>query len=171
MQKYFIEGMVIHKGYKKNIEILSDIHPNYTANGASTLTDGITGEANYFFNWLGFEANEFEAIVDLNESMDISSIRTNFLQEVKSWIWLPKSVEYYISNNGINFTKIGEVKRRTKETQTGIFTESFSLSLKNKKARYVKVKTNSLINCPVWHIGHNHGNGKAFIFIDEIIVE
>ncbi|MCB9208903.1 MAG: DUF4838 domain-containing protein [Ignavibacteriales bacterium] len=171
MQKYFREGMIIHKGYKKNIEILSDIHPNYTANGASTLTDGITGEANYFFNWLGFEANEFEAIVDLNESMDISSIRTNFLQEVKSWIWLPKSVEYYISNNGINFTKIGEVKRRTKETQTGIFTESFSLSLKNKKARYVKVKTNSLINCPVWHIGHNHGNGKAFIFIDEIIVE
>ncbi|MCB0730507.1 MAG: hypothetical protein KDC88_05690, partial [Ignavibacteriae bacterium] len=62
-------------------------------------------------------------------------------------------------------------KRRTKETQTGIFTETFKLNFDKQKVRYVKVKTNSLINCPVWHIGHNHGNGKAFIFIDEIIVE
>jgi hypothetical protein len=171
MQKYFSEGMVLHKGYQKDIQILSEIHPNYSANGSVTLTDGITGESNYYFNWLGFEANEFESIIDLEKVTNFNSIRTNFLQEVKSWVWLPKTVEYYISDDGVTFEKIGEVKNNTDERKTGIFTQPFKLNCKNSSGRYIKVKTKSLINCPVWHIGYNGGKGKAFLFIDEIIIE
>jgi hypothetical protein len=163
--------MILHKAYQKDVEILTDVHPNYAANGSKTLTDGITGEPNYFFNWLGFEATDFEAVVNLDKTVEINSIRTNFLQEVKSWIWLPKSVEYSISEDGENFKKVGEVKRKSDEKQIGIFTESFVLPLNGLKTKYVKIKTNSLINCPVWHIGHNHGNGKAFLFVDEIIIQ
>ncbi|MBK8946867.1 MAG: DUF4838 domain-containing protein [Ignavibacteriae bacterium] len=170
MQKYFNDGFTIHKAYKKNVNVLSKIHPNYLVKGNETLTDGTIGEANYFFNWLGFEENEFEAIVDLEESTIINSIRTNFLQEIKSWIWLPKSVEYFISDDNVNFKKIGEVKNKIDEHTDGIFTESFSLTVKNAKARFIKVKTQSLINCPRWHIGYNNGKGKAFLFVDEIIV-
>lgn len=171
MQRYFKEGMVIHKAYKKNVEIISEIHPNYTANGAPTLSDGITGEANYFFNWLGFEATDLEAIVDLGESTEINLIRTNFLQEVKSWIWLPKSVEYSVSNDGKVFTKIAEIKNKIDEKKDGIFTEPFAVNVKNISARYVKVKTESLIHPPKWHLGYNNGTGKSFIFVDEIIIE
>jgi len=171
MKKYFNEGMVIHKGYQKDVEILSAIHPNYTANGAATLTDGIIGEANFFFNWLGFEATELEAIVDLGELTQMNSIRTNFLQEVKSWIWLPKSVEYLVSNDGKVFTKIGEVKNKIDEKKDGIFTEPFTVNVKNISARYVKVKTKSLIHPPKWHLGYNNGAGKSFIFVDEIIIK
>ncbi|MEN8194568.1 MAG: beta-N-acetylhexosaminidase, partial [Bacteroidota bacterium] len=87
------------------------------------------------------------------------------------WTWLPKSVEYFISDDGKNFTKIGEVKKKADEQKRGIFTEPFIVSVNNVKARYVKVKTTSLINCPRWHIGYTNGTGKAFIFIDEIVVE
>ncbi|MFZ1290078.1 MAG: DUF4838 domain-containing protein [Melioribacteraceae bacterium] len=170
MQKYFNEGMIIHKAYQKDVNIISELSPNYKVKGSKTLTDGTTGEANYFFNWLGFEANEFEAIVDLKEETTINLIRTNFLQEVKSWIWLPKTVEYYISEDGIYFTKVGEVKNKIDERKDGIFTEQFSLNVDNVIAKFVKVKTKSLINCPVWHIGHNNGTGKAWLFVDEIIV-
>ncbi len=68
MQKYFKDGMIIHKAYHKDVKILSELSPKYSVNGSSTLTDGVTGEANYFFNWLGFEGNEFEAVVDLKEN-------------------------------------------------------------------------------------------------------
>ena len=107
----------------------------------------------------------------MGQITNFSSIRTNFLQEVKSWIWLPKAVEYFASEDGKNFRKIGTVKNKTDEKRTGIFTEAFLLNVDNLKARYIKVKTNSLINCPVWHIGYNGGEGKAFLFIDEIIVQ
>ncbi len=170
MQKYFKDGMIIHKAYHKEAKILSDLSPKYSVNGSSTLTDGVTGEANYFFNWLGFEGNEFEAVVDLKANTKINQIRTDFLQEVKSWIWLPKFVEYYISDDGINFQKIGEVKDSIDEKKEGIFTEPFVLNT-TANARFVKVKTKSLIHCPRWHLGYNNGTGKAWLFVDEIIVE
>jgi len=171
MQKYFESGMIIHKAYQKDVEIVSKIDQKYFANGSKTLTDGIIGEANYYFNWLGFEATEFEAIVDLQNETEISLIRTNFLQEVKSWIWLPKKVEYFISNDGIDFRKVGKITKKADEHKKGIFTESFNLQLKNISAKYIKIKTKSLINCPKWHIGYNNGKGKAWLFIDEIIVK
>lgn len=171
MQKYFNKGMIIHKAYHKDVKILSDLSPKYSADGSKTLVDGIIGEANYFFNWLGFEGNEFEAVVDLKEKTDINSIRTDFLQEVKSWIWLPKSVQYFISDDGKNFTKVGEVINHISERKEGIFTEPFLCKVKNVKARYIKVKTKSLIHCPRWHIGYNNGTGKAWLFVDEIVVK
>ncbi len=170
MQKYFKEGMMIHKAYHKDIKILSELSPKYSVGGANTLVDGVLGEANYFFNWLGFEGNEFEAVVDLKEETKINSIRINFLQEVKSWIWLPKIVEYYISNDGKNFKKIGDVKNIIDEKKEDIFTEPFTIKT-NENARYVKIKTKSLIHCPRWHIGYNNGTGKAWLFVDEIIVK
>ncbi|MEJ2615837.1 MAG: DUF4838 domain-containing protein [Ignavibacteriaceae bacterium] len=171
MQNYFKEGMIIHKAYHKDVKILSDLSPKYSADGPQTLVDGVIGEANYYFNWLGFEGNEFEAIVDLNKETDINSIRTDFLQEVKSWIWLPKSVEYFVSDDGKNFTKVGEVKDTISEKKDGIFTEPFACKVKNVKARYVKVQTKSQIHCPRWHIGYNNGKGKAWLFVDEIVVK
>lgn len=48
MQKYFNEGFTIHKAYKKNVKVISQIHPNYLVKGPQTLTDGTIGEANYF---------------------------------------------------------------------------------------------------------------------------
>jgi hypothetical protein len=169
MQSYFKEGIALHKAYKKGVKLLAEPHPNYSVEGGKTLSDGIKGEANYFFNWLGFEATEFEAVVDLQSEINITNIRTDFLQEVKSWIWLPKKVEYFVSVNGVDFKKIGEVKNEIDTKRTGIFTQPFILNT-NTKAKYVKVKTESLITPPKWHLGYDNGRGKAFIFIDEIVI-
>lgn len=171
MQKYFRDGMIIHKAYHKKVAILSKLSPKYSGDGGKTLVDGVIGEPNYFFNWLGFEGNEFKAVVDLGKKTNIDTLRTDFLQEVKSWIWLPKSVEYYVSNDGKHFTKVGEVKNNIDEKKEGIFTHQFVCKVKNVKARYVKVKTKSLIHCPRWHIGYNNGAGKAWLFVDEIVVK
>ncbi|MCB0753647.1 MAG: DUF4838 domain-containing protein, partial [Ignavibacteriae bacterium] len=169
MNKYFKEGIILHKAYKKDVKILSELNPKYAVDGSKTLTDGIKGEANYFFNWLGFEATEFEGIVDLNNETNIKQIRTDFLQEIKSWIWLPIKVEYFVSNSGIDFKKVGEVKNKVDEKKEGIFMESFVLNT-SAKASNVKVKTKSLIHPPKWHLGYSNGEGKSWIFIDEIVV-
>ena len=170
MLNYFNYGMMVHKAYKKEVIIFSEQSTKYAEN-KKILTDGIQGEANFHFNWLGFEANEFEAVVDLQKATVINSIQTNFLQEVKSWIWLPNKVEYFISNDGKSYTKIGEAINNVSEKKDGTFTESFISNITNTKARFIKVKTNSLINCPKWHIGYSNGNGKAWIFVDEIVVK
>ncbi len=66
--------------------------------------------------------------------------------------------------------KIGEVKDSIDEKKEGIFTEPFILNT-TANARFVKVKTKSLIHCPRWHLGYNNGTGKAWLFVDEIIVQ
>ena len=63
------------------------------------------------------------------------------------------------------------MKNQIDERKVGIFTHPFTLEFETAQARFIKVQTKSLITCPVWHIGYNGGQGKAFIFVDEIIVE
>lgn len=171
MLDYFKNGMMIHKAYKKDVKIVSVGSAKYLGDGSKTLTDGVKGEANFTFNWLGYEAEEFEAIVDLENELEINSIRTDFLQEAKSWVWLPRSVGYFVSSDGENFTKVGKVNSKADEKQDGTFIESFVCNVNKTTARYLKVKTNSFIICPKWHIGHNFGTGKAWVFIDEIVVK
>ena len=158
------------KAYNKSIKVLTEYSNKYPTEGISTLTDGSKGEADYHFNWLGFEANELEAIIDLQNEEEISSIRTDFLQEIKSWVWLPKKVEYFVSGDGKEFKKVGEVVKVANEKQPEAFIESFVCNFEKVKTRFVKVKTNSLLYCPKWHFGHNYLGGKAWIFIDEIVI-
>jgi hypothetical protein len=40
--------------------------------------------------------------------------------------------------------------------------------LKDAKARFIKVIAKNIGQCPDWHVGKG---GKAWLFIDEIVVE
>jgi hypothetical protein len=44
----------------------------------------------------------------------------------------------------------------------------FSASMKTIKARYVRVKAENIGVCPKWHSG---AGNKAWLFVDEIMVE
>ena len=44
----------------------------------------------------------------------------------------------------------------------------FSANYENLECRYIKVFAKSIMNCPDWHLSPG---GRAWIFIDEIVVE
>ncbi len=142
----------------------------YTAGGDAGIIDGLSGYKDWRKGgWQGYQSQDFEAIVDLQEKKEISEISSNYLQDSRSWILLPKEVEYFVSNDGINFKSVGgwgnKVNWQTEET----FTEKATYKLTKKvKARYVKVVAK---NFGVLPQGHQGAGGDAFIFVDEIEVK
>jgi hypothetical protein len=141
----------------------------YADENPQTLTDGAFGGANFYANWLGFEGNNLEAIIDLEDEKLISEVSGDFLQVVNHIVFFPTDVMYYYSNDGITFHQLGKAKNErplSKESKINDI-QSFTLRFSEVKARYIKVVANNMGSAPMWH----HGAGMpCWIFVDEISV-
>jgi len=161
--------------YKKpnnyTINIKSKYNPQYHAGGPEGLLDGIYGTENWRKgDWQGYQGQDFEAVIDLQKEQTVSSLSANFLQDSRSWILMPTKVEYYISDDNVNFTLVGvqfneDVNPKEDKNVIKTFGKRFPLP---KQARYVKIKAYNFGKLPDWHQGYG---GDAFIFIDEITIK
>lgn len=156
-----------HLASGKAVEFRILYSPKYPASGDETLTDGLRGPLDYSFNWLGFEGTDMEVVVDLEQSRTIHRISADFLQVVRSWIFLPERVEFKVSSDGTSFRHLAGATRQADEHEGGAFAETFAVDF-STEARYVRVKAVSRKTCPDWHIG---AGGPSWIFADEIVVQ
>ncbi len=153
------------------INIKSKYNPQYHAGGDEGLLDGIYGNENWRKGeWQGYQTQNFECVVDMQSTRKISSITSNYLQDTRAWILMPTKVEYYISQDNINFTKVGTVDNTIDPKEYEVVIKPFELKIKPQKARYVKVIATNFGKLPEWHQGHPF-DGDAFIFVDEIEVK
>jgi hypothetical protein len=157
--------------YKKQnnytVQILSKYQKQYSAGGDNGLIDGIRGDINWRKgDWQGYQGQDFEAIINLNDIVQISEISVGFLQDTRAWILMPLSVEYYISDDGINFLLIGVKNNFIADKDLDVQTSEFTYSLeKITPARYIKIKAINYGKLPSWHQGSGY---QSYIFIDEI---
>jgi hypothetical protein len=152
------------------ITIKSVYNPQYHAGGPEGLLDGVLGTENWRKgDWQGYQSQDFEAVVDLQVVKDITEISARFLQDQRSWILMPTKVEYYISDDNVNFIYFGSVNNtldpKIEENSILNFTAN---QTKSNKARYVKVVAKNFGKLPEWHQGFG---GDAFIFVDEITIK
>ncbi|SEP56430.1 GH92 family glycosyl hydrolase [Flavobacterium urocaniciphilum] len=154
------------------INIKSKYDAQYHAGGPEALLDGIHGSENWRKgDWQGYQKQDFEAVIDLQTTKEISSLSASFLQDSRSWILLPSEVKYYISSDNINFTLVQSIS--SKIGPLGDKTEIINFQTTNKinnKARYIKVFAKNFGKLPEGHIGNPY-DGDAYIFIDEITVK
>lgn len=152
----------------ESVDLQSSISSKYPGLGKLSLSDNLRGTSNFQDgNWLGFEGNDVEVVIDLGEEKSLKKIRAGFLQNIGSWIFYPQKLEYSLSSDGSNFASVFNYEHTTqKEDHNG--QNDFTANVKNQKARYLKVSAKSMGTCPEWH---NGAGGKAWLFIDEIIVE
>ena len=152
-----------------NIDIKSKCNPQYTAGGPDALIDMIFGDKDWRKgDWQGYQGHDFEAVIDLRTEKDIEVFHSRYLQDSRSWILMPTKVEYYVSNDNVNFTLAGSILNDIDPKQTENIIKTFTfLPEKSIKARYVKVKAYNFGKLPEWHQG---AGGDAFIFIDEISI-
>lgn len=81
---------------------------------------------------------------------------------------MPTKVEYYVSNDNVNFTLAGTVENTLNPKEPESTIRDFTLKLsKPIKTKYIKVKAYNFGKLPEWHQGFPF-DGDAFIFIDEI---
>ncbi len=164
-----ISAQFFKKPNNYSIDIKSKYDPQYHAGGADGLIDGILGSENWRKGeWQGFQGQDFEAVIDLKEQKQLKSFYSNYLQDSRSWVLMPTKVEYYVSDDNVNFKLIKTIENTLAATYTDV--QLLDFTYKNAipiSARYVKVKAYNFGKLPDWHQG---SGGDAYIFIDEISV-
>jgi hypothetical protein len=155
-------------GLFKPVKFITAPSTKYPANGEKTLTDGLRGDEDHHFNWLGFEGEDMEAVLDLQQPTVIKKVSTDFLQIMQSWIFLPQQLEISVSENGNNFSNISTIQNFEPLNKDGAFIHTFSAEFAAVKTRFIKLKAVSIKTCPRWHPGYPD---KAWIFTDEVVVE
>ena len=153
----------------RKIDLLNKPHKSYIGSGDSALIDGIFGKDDFRLgDWQGFYGVDLNATIDLGANKRVSEFSADFIQDVNSWIFMPKYVEYYYSRDNKKFKLLGKVENNVAEDNWEVVRNDFLLKTGKVNARYIKVVAKSGIYCPNWHKGH--GN-KLFIFIDEITIK
>jgi sialate O-acetylesterase len=151
------------------IKLNQSFSPRYSAGGNNALVNGFKGGETFTDgNWQGFEQKNLEAVIDLGEVKSIQKISTSFFHSNGSWIFFPKKVEYETSLDGQNYTTIASIKNEKPDKRIGNRVKDFSEDFSDIKARFIGVKATNVGICPDWH---PFAGSKAWLFVDEIIVE
>lgn len=164
-----ISATFFKKPNNYSINIKSKYNSQYHAGGPEGLLDGILGTENWRKgDWQGYQSQDFEAVVDLQEMKNISEVSARFLQDQRSWILMPTKVEYYTSENNVNYTLFGSVENTLDPKISTNIILDFMSKQASTKTRYVKVIAKNYGKLPEWHQGFG---SDAFIFIDEITIK
>jgi hypothetical protein len=158
-----LESLALHE----EVKLLIPASPKYPAGGPAALTNGLKGGTEHTLNWLGFEATDLDAIIDLGEVKEIRKVRADFLHSVAYWIFRPDEVVFSASSTEEEFEPFAILKSETPLLEKGIAIETFEQALPPLEARYIRIQARNIKACPDWHIG---AGGKAWIFVDEIII-
>lgn len=152
--------------------------------GVEALTDGVFGsDESWRFpdkigvNWVGYEGEHMEFILDLGEVQTVRSVKMEFLNAQAQPKWhltiLPEFVEYQLSVDGENFE--GPIRIENPHDPnpdinpdiTNVRVQPFNVDFEARQARYIKVHAESPIEMPSWHI---RAGSPAKIYADEIVV-
>ncbi|MDL2215194.1 DUF4838 domain-containing protein [Dysgonomonas sp. OttesenSCG-928-M03] len=149
------------------IEYITKPDSPYNYEIDKTLTDGILGAAAPGKEWIGWQNKDGEFIIDLGSVKEVSRVDFDFLQRLGSWALLPKSATWYASTDKVNFEQMGKkIIPEDRDRKTKFV--SVSLPVKQKvKARYVKIKIESIGLCPSWHMAVGH---PAWFLLDEVFI-
>ena len=166
--RIFTEEIKIHKASFKPITMLQPINEQYKFEGAGVLLDGLKGNFNYKTGrWIAFYKNDMEAVIDMKQPTEISSVAISTLVEKGDWVFDARKFAVSISEDGKNFKEIAkeEYPAMTLDNPNQIY--DHVLTFDPVKTQYIKVYVQPEHKLPNWHGGKGL---QSFIFIDEITV-
>jgi arylsulfatase A-like enzyme len=161
-------SVVKHNAVDKPIVLKSPPSTKYSAQGEKTLVDGKRGSLDYSDGlWLGFEGEDMEAVIDLGTMKKIRNVTCGFLRFQVSWIFLPQSIEIAFSKDNHEFRVVKHWHENNAKNVASLV-KDYSADQKSESARFVRIRAKNRGQCPSWHVGFG---GKAWIFIDEIMID
>ncbi|MGE5106337.1 MAG: family 20 glycosylhydrolase [Sphingobacteriales bacterium] len=159
------QSFYINKATGKKITLANEASPKYSGDGAFTLVNGIQNEKGRARSteFLGFEGKDCEAIIDLGKTTEIKEVIGHILEETPGWIYRPKSIEVFVSEDGLSFQSAGKT-----DTFIDIYPlKTVGVLFQPLQTRFVKVLIKNYGIIPAGNPGGGHG---AWLFVDEIEV-
>ncbi len=143
-----------HKAIGKKVTYNNRLS-NYMAGGMGALVDGYRGGLTYLDGlWQGY-TDSLNCVIDMGEITDIKSVQLRFMQLAGPWVWMPGTVEFLISDNGVDYVSCGKQKTAIEKEYQELIFETYKFE-GDWKGRYLNIKASEVQN--------------GFIFTDEIIV-
>ncbi|MBQ8958244.1 MAG: family 20 glycosylhydrolase [Bacteroidales bacterium] len=152
---------------RKPITLREQPNEQYAYNGAPVLNDGELGRSSYNSGrWLGFWGKTLDAVVDLEQSAEMTHVRFRALINKGAWIYNPSESKVLVSDDGENFREVAQqsIPISTWSDKDGIFT--YELEFEPVTAKFVEVVVKGH-DLPEDHDGFGH---PAWVFVDEIEV-
>ena len=137
----------------------------YTGGETYALTNGATGGARSWGKWVGLAGYDLDPVIDLGQTVAIDSISTHFMNAKASWIYPPRSVEVWVSEDGKNFTATARQDLDADALQ-GVSVENVRIATPGARGRYLKVLAKNYGPIPAGAAGEGTG---AWLFLEEII--
>jgi predicted alpha-1,2-mannosidase len=178
-----IRAVAFHKGFAsktsqaeffripagRSIELFTAFNAQYPAGGNIALIDNQRGSQDFRTgSWQGYHGADIVAVVDLGKLQPVNKLEMGFLQDIKSWIFMPLWVQWELSVDGQSFEAVGKQFNTIPAKAEGAIVKSYGQEVKGKLARYVRVTAKNRGVCPDWHLGKGE---PAWVFADEIIIE
>lgn len=162
--KVSAKSYVIHKATGKQVTLKTAPSKSYKGDGAFTLVNGVVATSPRINEqWLGWNGYDLEATINLGKEESISEISVGFLKEELNWIYLPKEIEFFVSNDGVKFNSIAKI------TSNRLDQERFAnVRFKILKAKHVKVIARNFGKIPS---GKPGAGSDSWLFCDEIIIK
>ncbi len=163
-----VEAILTKRPHDWTVNVVAGYSTQYTGGGENAIVDGIRGTTNFASGeWQGIQGKPYEAVIDLQRLREIRELGASFLQVAGPWIWMPDRVEFEVSTDGVNFTKVAEINpafpvREMKPTIREVIEKIAPV-----RVRYVRIRAFNFGKIPDWHPG---AGGDPWIFIDEILI-
>ncbi|MDB2586920.1 GH92 family glycosyl hydrolase [Flavobacteriaceae bacterium] len=140
----------------------------YSAGGPYALIDGYFGSNDFRTGtWQGYQGVDIDVIVDLGRVQTVNEVSINFLEDQRSWIFLPTEVELAVGldeqTKTIDKIELPEITPRKESIQ-----KTITFSLDGSLQRYIHLKAKNYGTLPPWHLGYG---GEAWLFADEITIK
>ena len=156
----------VDHSWKLSIDIPFD--NQYSPGGDQALIDGLQGGPDFRTGeWQGFWGVNCAATIDLGQLENVNTITLGALQDIKPWIWSPKSVRFSSSLDGSEYDFMATAESSLDERDETIQIEHFRCEVP-VTARYIRLEVEGRGPIPDWHLGR--GNDR-WTFLDEIVVE
>jgi hypothetical protein len=133
------------------------------------MIDGIYGKTNWRAgDWQGYQGQDVEVIIAFDQAKEIKSMAANFLEDQNAWIFYPKEVGFYVSDDSINWTLIERIPTNKSDHAEGVSIDKFQTTKPIPTSKFAKMVAMNFGVMPQWHEGRG---ADTFIFIDEIEIK
>jgi len=156
----------VHKASGKTYTM--SIQPDqYSGGERHALTNGVFGAARSWNNWVGLNSGNIDPVIDFGAPTTFNKVTTHFLNNKASWIYPPRSVEVFVSDDGETFTSVAK-KVIDADGLTGVNIETVELATPGAQGRYLKLVATAYGPIPE---GTASAGNKTWLFLDEILVD
>ncbi len=159
------DSIIFHKGVLGDINLQPEPHPNYSAGGKEALINGRLGSSTRYGDseWLGFSGEDVTITIDLGKETSFSNVNLRFYHAPGQWIYAPKEIRLYASEDGTHFS---QVDRKILDNNETLVHAHFHIP--NTVTKFLKLEIPNYGKIPD---GQQGAGNRAWTFVDEIIIE